>query len=93
MWFFATLSLLTTVFVLYVYFLSASVMQVVMRKEVNQEIASLSSRVSELESEYIDAQHKVSADFASHDGFVKTDEKIFIDRTKTTLVLSEDNES
>ena len=93
MWFFAALFILMFVSVLYVYFLSASVVHVVMRKEINQEIAQVSSQVSSLESEYIEAQHRVSDDIASMHGYVVTEEKVFIDRTQTSLVLSDSNDS
>lgn len=73
---------------LYIYFLSASVVHVVMRKEVDKEIAHLGSTLSELETEFIEAQHSVSEDIASLKGFKHTDHKIFIDRSQTTLVLS-----
>lgn len=73
---------------LYVYFLSASVHHVVMRKEVDKEISLLSSSLSELETSFIEAQHAVSEDIASLRGFTQANHKIFIDRSDTTLVLS-----
>jgi hypothetical protein len=91
--FFGAVFVLLFVTVLYMYFLSASVVHVVMRKEINQEIAHMSSYVSGLESEYIEAQHKVSNDIAEMQGYVRTNEKIFINRTETSLVLSQNNES
>ena len=91
-WFFAALAMLLFVLSLYVYFVSASVVHVVMRKEINQEIASVSSYVSQLESQYIEAQHAMSADIASMQGYVAARDKIFIDRTQDTLVLSSNND-
>lgn len=87
-WFFVASVLLLATFVSYIYFVSASVVHVVIRKEVNQEIAKTASYVSQLESQYIEAQHKVSADIASQNGYVATNEKIFIDRTQASLVMS-----
>lgn len=92
-WFFAVLTLLIGMLALYVYFVSASVVQVVMRKEINQEISSISSHISKLEAQYIDEQHAVSDDVASMKGYVAIDDKVFIDRTESTLVLSNNNES
>lgn len=86
--FFGALSLLCFVFILYTYFVSLSVVHVVMRKEVSNEITELSSYVGQLESQYIEAQHAMSEDIASLDGFVRTDEKVFIERTPASLVLS-----
>lgn len=73
---------------LYMYFVCASIHHVVMRKEVDQQISAQSSRVSELESSYIEAQHAVSADIASMHGFALAPHKIFIDRAEPTLVFS-----
>lgn len=77
-----------SVFCAYMYFVSASIVHVVMRKEVDTQIAQLSTHVSELESKYIDIQHSVSSDIASQKGFVTVDKKIFIDKTVDTLVVS-----
>ncbi len=73
---------------LYMYFLSASVVHVVMRKEVDKEIVALGSSLSALETDFIEAQHVVSADIASLKGYKHADNKVFIDRGDTTLVLS-----
>ncbi len=86
--FYGALFCLASVFLAYIYFVSQSVVHVVMRKEVDTQIASLSTHVAELESEYIEMQHKVSNDIASLQGFVVADKKIFIDKTAATLVLS-----
>jgi hypothetical protein len=84
----AAVGILLSVIVLYMYFLSASVVHVVMRKEVDKEMVALGSTVSGLETEFIEAQHRVSENIASLKGFKHADEKVFIDRSDTTLVLS-----
>lgn len=89
--FFAAFSFLLFVSGLYIYFLSASVVHVVMRKELDREILHMSSYVSELESEYIEAQHSMSNRIATLGGFIETDEKIFINRMPDTLVLGDAN--
>ncbi len=81
---FATMML----FALYIYFISASVVHVVMRTEINQEITLIASEISELEGKYIEAQHRVSSDIASLQGYTETQEKVFIDKTPSSLVLS-----
>jgi cell division protein FtsL len=91
--FFIAASFLLLAFVAYVYFLSESVVYVVMRKQTDQEIATVNSHVSDLESQYIAAQHGISAELASKDGFVETDQKTFIDMARTSLVLSDNTES
>lgn len=82
--------LVTLAFVLvgcYMYFVSATILHVVVRKETDQTITQLHSQLSVLETEYITAQHQVSEYVATLSGFVETSEKIFIDRTPTTLVV------
>lgn len=85
--FYVALFTCLAVFVAYMYFVSASVMHVVMRKEVDSQIAEVGSMVSQLEAEYIEEQHLVSNEIAVQSGYVVADTKIFIDRTPT-LVLS-----
>jgi hypothetical protein len=87
-WFFAALSCVVVSVMCYMYFLSTSVVNVVMRKEVDKEMVNLSSSVGSLEAEYIEVQHAVSEDIASLKGYERTDTKIFIDRTSGTLSLS-----
>lgn len=71
----------------YMYFVSLSVVNVVMRKEVDAEIRNLTTAVGELEAQYIERQHAVSSDIAEMKGFVVAEHKIFIDKAADTLVL------
>ncbi len=80
--------LLVSLFAAYMYFLSATVVHVVIRKEVSSEISHVNSEISKLEAEYIKQQHAVSSDVASQRGFVAVRDKIFLDRSDTTLVMS-----
>ncbi|MDC1205637.1 hypothetical protein N8083_02200 [Candidatus Pacebacteria bacterium] len=81
-------SFLLLLFSLYIYFVSASVVHVVMRQEAQREINTLHSEISQLEAAYIKAQHMVSSDIASLVGYVVANDKIFIDRSDAALVLS-----
>ncbi len=74
---------------LYMYLVSATVMHVVLQTEFRQEAKSVASDVSTLENRLIIAQHKVSSDIASMQGFTAITEKVFIDRAPDSLVLSE----
>jgi hypothetical protein len=74
---------------LYMYFLSMSVVHVVLRKEVNQKVGTIESEIAALEATYIDAQHKVSDKIAALENFTENDEKIFVSRDDATLVLSD----
>jgi hypothetical protein len=71
----------------YMYFLSTSIVHVVMRKEVDTQISDLGSKISKLESVYIERQHAVSNDIAVRQGYVEAENKIFIDKSGDTLVL------
>ena len=73
---FATLLLLGVV--AYMYFLSLSVVHVVMRKEVIQQTNQLRSEIAFLETEYIEAHHTISTRVATLDGFNQVENKIFI---------------
>lgn len=82
-------SLILVLFALYIYFVSASVLHVVMRQEVEQHSAALSSEIAQLEARYIHAQHAVSEQVASLEGYVATEQKVFIDRNAApTVALS-----
>ena len=79
---------LITLVLVYMYLLSATVAHVVMQKEIRGELNKVHSDISVLESEYIALQHSVSGEIASLQGFVATGDKLFIDKSDTSLVLS-----
>ncbi len=85
--FYVALSTFVIVAGAYMYFVSASVVNVVMRMEVDGDIRALTTKVGELEAAYIEKQHAVSSDIAGMRGFVMADTKIFIDKAEDTLVL------
>ena len=72
---------------LYIYFLSASVSHVVMRSQAERSIGQAQSELSELETELMISQHRVSAEIANLDGYSEPKNRIFIDRSKESLVL------
>ncbi len=75
---------------LYMYFLTMSVVHVVLRKEVISTIRDVDSQIASLESSYIAAQHTVSDKMATVESFTQNEQKIFITRGATpTLVLSD----
>lgn len=71
----------------YMYFLSLSVVHVVMRKEASQQIGQLRSEIAYLEASYIESRHKISARIADLDGFNQNQDKIFISKSEQSLVL------
>lgn len=88
--FYVMLSLCLGFMLLYMYFLSSSIVSVVVRKEAMQEISMLRTQISALETTYIEAQHQLSSDIAQLSGFVPVEKKVFIDRTPQSLALSGD---
>lgn len=87
-WVLSLSAALLSVISLYMYFVTSSVVQVVMRQETEREITELNTHIGELESQYIEAQHTISKDIANHEGYVEVEDKIFVSRTPSTLVLS-----
>lgn len=85
----ALTSLCVVLFATYIYFISASIVHVVIRTETNQELKKVNSEISLLEARFIEAQHRVSSDIASLQGYTPTSNKVFIDRTAPTFVLSD----
>ncbi len=89
--FYSAVFTLFAVFFMYVYFVSSSISDVVMRKEIDSQIASLTASISQMEAEYIALQHSVSNDIATHKGYVAVTSKVFIDKSEdSTLVLRND---
>ncbi len=73
---------------MYMYFVSASIVHVVIRKEISQDMVKMNSEISQLENQYIAAQHSVSNKIASLDGYKEVKDKVFIDRTHDNLAMS-----
>ncbi len=78
--------------VLYMYFLSLSVIHVVMRKEAMHNLNELRSEIARLESSYIEARHQISTQVATVGEFTESENKIFISRAEQNLVLRSENE-
>ena len=75
--------------VLYMYFLSMSVVHVVLRKEINHTVGETESQIATLEASYIESQHKVSDKIAALNTFTETDAKIFVSRGPNVPVLTD----
>ena len=86
--FFGAVSVLFILFVLYVYFISASVVHVIARKEVDREIAHVASAIGDLEFAYITAKHAITPERLAQYGFLSApSQKIYIEKAPTNLVL------
>jgi len=79
--------LLLVAFALYMYFLSASVLNVVMRQEIDAEIHTTQTKIAALESRYIIAKTNITEEVATAHGLQKTEQKTFITKTKANLAF------
>jgi hypothetical protein len=92
--FFVALSFFLTLFGLYIYFISASVIHVIARKEIDQKIARVNSHIGEFESTYIAAKQAITPDTIAQYGFVAASpSKIYVQKAPTNLVLLTHNEN
>ncbi len=73
--------------VLYLYYLNVSVVHVVIRKEALHTQSTLEAEIAQLESEFIDAQHAISAAVATRKDYSIAAEKTFITQADTSLVM------
>lgn len=80
--------MLVLLFGAYLYFLSASIVHVVIREDVEQSTQKLRSEIALLESSYMSAQHEVSAKISTFEGYDEITQKVFIDRSAPALVMN-----
>jgi len=74
----------------YLYFLNLSVVHVVIRKEVMQDLQDTKNQIALLETEYISAQHKIAANMAEVSKFQEGQTKVFVMRdASANLVLGQ----
>lgn len=83
----ACVGLVVLSIVAYLYFLNISVVHVVMRKEASFEKNQLRTEIAMLETDYIEAQHTITARMATLENYSDDASKIFITRANTNLVL------
>ncbi len=74
------LTLIGVCMVLYIYFVAASVLSVVMRQDAERGVVAARSEIAALETRLIAAQHEISARLASLDGYARDNEKVFVKR-------------
>ena len=87
-WIIALSGVLFALIGLYIYFLSVSIVHVVIRQEVNQNIKEVNTKIASLESSYIEAQHRLSSNVATLEGYSRAVGKVYINRKASSLVLN-----
>jgi hypothetical protein len=85
--FFFALTCLSIAFSAYVYYLSAAVVHVVVREEIDADIARTTQLINDLEARYIEARRHITFEKAADRGFHTTSENVYLARTPTNLVL------
>lgn len=70
----------------YMYLLSASVIHVVLSKEIDERMHRINSEIAALEASYMERQHEISKQIIEKNGYVKVAEKVFIDINGSDLV-------
>ena len=74
---------LIVLFGLYIFFVSSSVVYVVLREEIASELANIHAETAELESEYLSLRNGINKSLATELGFVATEYKGFAERDDT----------
>ncbi|MBU6430817.1 MAG: hypothetical protein KGJ58_00835 [Patescibacteria group bacterium] len=73
---------------LYMYFVNGAIVNVVERQKIEKEIAALNSRISDLESSYLDLNNQISFNRALSMGFVKMADEKYVFRKTLSANLS-----
>ena len=80
---------IAVVFALYIYCISLSISNVVLREEMQLELAATNSRIGELESEYLTKKYAIDMQYAQSLGFVPLASKHFAVREGSNLTLNQ----
>lgn len=86
--FFIVLGFLISTFVMYVFLVNKTIMNVVAREKVEKNISSLSTSIGELEFKYISLKNKVTLELAHSKGFSDVSPTRFIARNGNGSSLS-----
>ncbi len=85
MLFFVLASILIVIFGFYAYLVNKTIMNVVARGKVEQNISSLSSSIGDLEFKYMTIRNGITIDLAYAKGFLDAEPTQFISRNPSTL--------
>ncbi|MEK7150252.1 MAG: hypothetical protein AAB688_02470 [Patescibacteria group bacterium] len=73
---------------LYLYFVNMTIVNVVERQNTEKDIASLNSRISDMESDFLSLNKKISLEYAVSKGFVKMASEKYVSRKALSVNLS-----
>lgn len=91
--FYAALSCVLVLSGAYVYFVSAAVAHVVVRKELSQDIRATELRISELESIYMETKNSIDEAAALGRGFEENEDRVFVTKKAANVALVTNDES
>ena len=74
---------------LYIYFISHSILNVVLREEMRMDIAATHSRIGELESDYLHKKYAIDKGYAESLGFTPVTGKHFVARDPNNLTFNQ----
>lgn len=72
----------------YIFFVSQTIQQVVERRELQANISTLGSHVSELEFTYITYKDSITPEHAYNNGFLEPTKVTYVSRTPTGAVVT-----
>lgn len=84
--FFSLVLLVVASFTLYMFFLGRTIFDLVDRKNVENDIRLVSSRISELELQVLDYNNQVTLQKAYELGFINNSDPKFVSRKQTALL-------
>jgi|GEM_PF-2628710 len=87
-WVLSLCGVLCLVFALYIYMVISSVVQVVVRQEMDKDITEVKQHLAALQTEYMETQQSMSQEIAFQRGYVPASSKIYIHEAPDSLALS-----
>lgn len=78
--FFLLVFVILTLISFYIYFISKSIINVIVREEISKDAVAVSSKIGELEFKYITHKNAINKEFAKQAGFEDIAEKKFVAR-------------
>ncbi|PIT96919.1 hypothetical protein COT82_00515 [Candidatus Campbellbacteria bacterium CG10_big_fil_rev_8_21_14_0_10_35_52] len=85
--FVALVCAILTLLAFYGYFISKSIVNVIVREEVGNDIVFINSAISGLETEYISHKNVINMEFAKSNDFVSLTNKEFVTRKSLATTL------
>ncbi|SRR5258708_4719463 len=86
--FWSLIAALVAVFCMYVYFINATVMNIVGRQAADREITAVNSKIASLESRYLALSNTITPAYAASLGFIETKGEQYAVRKTFTMAFA-----